>query len=248
MDMLFGVVEDVNKDLRSEALNMARIDSQQRKITALQIEKESYSQMINRESDRLIYYVTGLFILLGLIGFGVFKFEIYNMKTDNNNQINEAKANQQSHKDEILEIIKTFKKEFLELKINHLSNSANMFAVIGEVYKDTVPFSFWAYIQSAAERIECAILDNDIKYNLTAIISNLDFAKAAIIRLQKNPQEFNNLFTKQKDKLKTAKNGIQAIARTDDEKIATLGAEILVIFNELVAQLPESDNTVVEKS
>ena len=116
MDELIGVVEDVNKDLRSEALNMARLDSQQRKIAALQIEKESYSQMINRESDRMIYFVTGLFILFSLIGFGVFKLEIFNMKEDNNTQINAAKKNQQDHKDEILGVVENVKKDLLELK------------------------------------------------------------------------------------------------------------------------------------
>ena len=247
MDELFGIVEDVNKDLRSEALNMANIDSQQRKIAAMQIEKESYSQMINRESDRMIYFVTGLFILFSLIGFGVFKLEIFNMKEDNNGKIDAAKKDQQGHRDEILKEIEKFKTEFLDLKLDHLHSSANMWAMASSVHEDLPGFSFWSSVQSAEDNISCSDLKKNTEYGLGVIKANLESAKKHINECQIDPSTFNAFFASDAEKLNDAKFCIIRAIGFKNEKISSLAAEILVVFNELVNKIPKQEDELAEK-
>lgn len=69
-------VQQMNHKFKNDSLSTEIRDSLESVIVNQKLEQESYAQMYNRESDRVILYVSILFAFFGVIGFSIFKYEI----------------------------------------------------------------------------------------------------------------------------------------------------------------------------
>lgn len=226
--------------LANKNLLLEKQDSLLLEISTLKIERQYYSDLIGRESDRFIGYVSILFVILSIIGFVYFvkiiESRINAFESKNQNTYDAQKKDHESHR-----------KEFLHLKLQHSQNSGNMWAIASEVLNNSTASSFWTRIQAVEDFIICAKLKNNPEYNFEVIKSNLNSAKKDIINLQKEPKDFNEVFAENAEKLDNAKHALKTVTSFKNEKIAALGTEIFVIFNELMAQLPKAENTSDEK-
>jgi hypothetical protein len=84
----FSVI--LNSILESN-IDSNKIDSLTKVITSLNLEQESYSEMLNRQSDWFIMYVTQLFFILGLFGFVVSNKAVSDVKKKNSKEYNRQK-------------------------------------------------------------------------------------------------------------------------------------------------------------
>lgn len=76
LDLIVNTVQQFSSIPKKDSLNLMKLDSLTSQIINMKAEQIRYSEMINRESDRLIYFVTILFGLFGVVGFSIFKYEL----------------------------------------------------------------------------------------------------------------------------------------------------------------------------
>lgn len=84
-----------------DSLNIESIKSQLKEVA---IEKAIYLDALGRQSDWFIFYVTILFSILGLIGYGTFKKTINDIKAENNKAITDQAERQNYFEDKIFKL------------------------------------------------------------------------------------------------------------------------------------------------
>jgi len=243
VNQLFGIVQDVNEGIVLNELKLTNLDSLQSKLISLQIEKEAYSQMVNREADRLIFYVTGLFILLGFLGFGVFKQEMTILNSEYKKRATKNDKKYQAHKKFILKEIDEFKADFNELKSEHLLVEANLFAICADIFanNEVSGFRLFALARSVLNNIKFANLKNSVETNLNVIIFNLIRFKDLIIFLDNNPSLFIEYYKDNNLHLEYVESSIESCKSFDkSQDVVLLGCEILITYNKLKQKLLQS--------
>lgn len=245
INQMLGIVEDVNSNLISEKLNMANVNSLQRQITSLQIEKESYSQMINRESDRVIYFSTGLFIILGFIGFGIFKYEISNIRKEVAKKSEKQEKKYTDHKELILNEIKEFKKEFLELKYEvyitvsnvHYLNAMHNFKKDKSEHNSDFPDTFFNIVRGIEYQIKGYIIHPEEKYLFDYVDVGFRVINAKLNKLSKNDIDlFRDYFYKDDNRnLKEIKKSIKYFNENiNDITTRTTYNEFIYLFEKIL--------------
>ena len=99
-------VQQMNHKFKKDSLTTEIRDSLESVIVNQKLEQESYTQMFNRESDRVILYVSILFAFFGVIGFSVFRFELTQIRDVVGGFQKTYKVDQETHETAITDLKK----------------------------------------------------------------------------------------------------------------------------------------------
>ena len=248
LDQFLSMINDLNTNQKAEALNWATNSKLQNEITALKLEKETYNQMINRESDRMVLYVSILFAIFGIVGLTVSNRISQHIKEDyiKNNSEYETKYrkirfNQNRFNKKIISDFITHKNEINDLQIDYLQTSGNMWVISSSIFEGLPAFRFWSRLNAIEYFIKCAELRKDKEHNFIIIKSNLESLRENISELKKQPELFIEFYEEDSDnKLRTSIMAFNTIIKFENEIISKIGVDIFSTFNFLVKILKSS--------
>lgn len=185
-------------------------------ITSLQIENNSYSDQLNRQSDQFIYYSSALFFILGLFGITVF-YRIIDVR------LREAKNTvYKSHRDQ-KEDYERHKKDFKELEKHMLLVSGNSNVAIS-MLPNMTPSEIVSFRINAAHSFRNLFKLDNLITTKDLIINNLNEAKQYLplnIQYAKD-RDFDPTFL-----LENIKN----IRTIDDDEILRICLSIITELN-----------------
>lgn len=225
LDLAVNTVENFMVSKNNDSILKA--DSLMQQIVRMQAEQIRYSDMVNRETDRLIFFVTILFALFGFVGYGVFRYEMISIhdKINKNNIIQDGKY--ESHLNKFIELEKI---AYLGLGsvcsiISDYNNSTDLFKSLN--------FSIGAALQFKRAFLlkQEKVLSERTINNLKNAISYADSIIDKKIQYQGDEFDLNEIIK--------LKNALDEISQMDNDKVKSICAEIRFKFMEVEKLIPK---------
>lgn len=225
LNQAFSIADQVNHNLCENALNMGDIVDLQNRIKSLEIEKQSYMQMHDRESDWFIWYMSGLFAVFGIFGFAIFKYEIHQIGKDYRKYKIEQVHQQNLHNSELKELKKT-----ISIYVS------GMFSLAEEVHSDKPWIVFSMAVASArlkASTYNPSVELKEIPKDLSAELNNI---LGVLNKLIIGSMDLRVFLDSNKEMLPNAINEIYSIGSFPNEKVKIICSQIIAKLQDLQNQ------------
>lgn len=206
-----NIIQDLNSKINNKTTNLINSDSLICLINTNNLEQESYMDMLDRESDWYIAYVSILFAIFAIFGISIFRYELMMIKKQTTKEIEDYHKNYGIHNN-----------EFNDLKIKLYKTISNVHVTTANKYYNSFPAkSFMASLNGAKFRnLAYDLQIKEIKKDEIFTISNLESALSVLnkIRLQEDiikfrheikkfeeetEQDFTDLFNAKRNEIKS---------------------------------------------
>lgn len=212
---------ELSKLINNKIGTPTNLDSLKNEIVQLKFEKESYTTHLALMSDWFILFVTVLFGIFFVVGYGVFDNKIAQEKKENEAAYERING---SH-------IK-FENEFKELKIEHYEYAGNLFVSTAYLLKENQPFAFMMKLRASNFFVLSDRLRGDPSESFDVIKANL-IDSENILKELKNKTELFDMFFKDDNNLKSIEESLNNILLVDNFEIKGLCAGIYSLFKSL---------------
>mgnify|MGYP001397337721 CR=1 FL=1 len=226
VEQKFNNYSAIISDLTYAKIDSSTIDSLRQKITGLRLEQETYTNMLDRQSDWFILYVTLLFVIISIFGF------IISQKT-----VSDVKAKNTKHYNRQKKIHDNLLVEFNELKFIVYTGEANASVTIADVYgKTDFLVYFFHSIRAAAYNAKAISVKREKTDFLTIRVkSNLDRAKKAIMALNEQPDLLLKFKTERISEYSTTRDFLRELLSFSNEEVKMMCMEIELIIEECIS-------------
>ncbi|MBL7824159.1 MAG: hypothetical protein JNK69_12195 [Saprospiraceae bacterium] len=205
------IIQDLNSKINNKTTNLTNSDSLICLINTNNLEQESYMDMLDRESDWYIAYVSILFAIFAIVGVSIFRYELMMIQKQTTKEIEDYHKKYGIHNN-----------EFNDLKIKLYKTISNAQASTAKQYLTSSPAISFMSSLNAAKFINLAydlnIYENKKEEKFT--ISNLKSAFSVlnkilqqedIIRFRQHikkyeediEQDFTDLFNGKRNEVKS---------------------------------------------
>lgn len=143
-------IELLNAVNNRQDSNLTKTDSLRNEIIQLQFERQSYTANIDLMSNWFILFETILFGIFFIVGYGIF-----------DNKITESKKENEDAYKNIHERYVHFEKEFRDLKISSLKDSAKLYETISQLSPNVLHIR--EYLDSKIEELKRLVEVNKLE-------------------------------------------------------------------------------------
>ncbi|MBK9728418.1 MAG: hypothetical protein IPO86_09900 [Saprospiraceae bacterium] len=218
-DQTIGILKQININNIKDTSTTINIKELNAKIADMQFQQESYTEMLGRQSDWFILYVTILFGLFGLIGFGYFISKVKKVKKECDDTIATQKKDYRMHL-----------KDFTDLKVKIFDNIGNVYLLLSESMTTDFSMAFKFRINS----IEHFLFSYEIsksKYRIETVKANLEYAIQIISEIEKNNDSINLFSRDMKIYGKELINVLKKVMEIDDKNIESHCSDCIYKIN-----------------
>lgn len=164
--------------------NSLEKDSLKYQIAELQFQKESYTDMLGRQSDWFIAYVSILFFIFGFFGYTMFIKRV-------DEGIKTVKKELKSNYRNQIKDYELHKKDYLDLKIEVYSGLADFNFLVANENSDAPAQLIKHALISAQYNKLCYDLSNKKEF-MSLCISHISMASFNLQEIQQNPERFSD--------------------------------------------------------